>query len=369
MIRQTRIQIDAAAITQNLQLLKSWTGKDAFFCPMVKANGYGHGEVLVARIAEKSGTATALGVALYEEGVELRLAGIHAPILVFAPVNSGAVRLARDHRLTPVAGRFEDLELLAQDSLAVHLKFNTGMNRLGFDHSDLAPLKDFLKKHPELKVEGVCTHLSHGEEAHEVDGFTQRQLARFREMSEGFPGVRHAHKSASLVALHENSKPIGAEIGSRPGISLYGLPQNGNKTGKGLKPALKWITELIRFHNVAKGEAVGYGARWIAPRASVIGIVPVGYGDGYLRALSNKAEMLYRGARVPVVGSVCMDYTLIDLTAQAGHDMPLAGEEIVILGKQGDNAEISAGELADKAGTIAYEIVTAISRRVPREVI
>jgi alanine racemase len=335
---------------------------------MVKANGYGHGDVLVARIAEKSGTASALGVALYEEGVELRKAGLAKPILVFAPVSAAAVAALKEFRLTPVASRFDDLEALKHESLALHLKFNTGMNRLGFDQSDLAALKDWLKKHPNLKVEGVCTHLSHGEEAHDPAGFTERQLARFHELSEGFPGVRHAHKSASLVALHENSKSIGARVGSRPGISIYGLPQDGNKTGKGLKPALKWFTELIRFHNIEKGEAVGYGARWIAPRASVIGIVPVGYGDGYPRALSNKGEMLYRGRRVPVVGSVCMDYTLVDLTAAAGKEVPRAGEEIVILGKQGE-AEITAGELADKAGTIAYEIVTAISRRVPREVI
>jgi alanine racemase len=366
MIRQTRIQIDGAAITNNLQLLKSWNGKDAFFCPMVKANAYGHGETLVASLAEKSGMATALGVALYEEGIELRKAGIRAPVLVFGPVNPAAVKAAKEFQLTPVAGRIEDLRALSSESLALHLKFNTGMNRLGFDEGELPALKDFLKKHASLKVEGVCTHLSHGDDAHEPDGFTARQFARFHAMSEGFPGVRHAHKSASLMALHENSKPIDSKMGGRPGISIYGLP-DGNLLAKGLKPALKWSTELIRFHNVAKGEAVGYGARWIAPRASVIGIVPVGYGDGYLRALSNKGEMLYRGARVPVVGSVCMDYTLIDLTTQSG-ETPVAGEEIVIIGKQG-GAEITAGELAIKAGTIAYEIVTAISRRVPREVI
>lgn len=370
MIRPSRVQIDGGAILNNLRLLKQWTSAGAFFCPMIKANAYGHGEDLVARIIEDSQLATAMGVALFEEGAHLRDAGIKMPIVVFAPIDQTAVEVALTHRLTPVAGRFEDISALAsrKEEIALHLEFNTGMNRLGFDAADVGPLREFLKQHPNLHVEGVCTHLSHGEEAHDPNGPTQKQLARFFEMTKGFPGVRHAHKSASLVALHENGIASDPALGSRPGISLYGLPQDGDKTGRGLKPALKWSTELIRFHKIEKGEAVGYGGRWTAPRASIIGIVPVGYGDGYMRALSNKGEMLYRGERVPVVGSVCMDYTLLDLTPALKGTMPSLNEEIVILGRQ-QNAEISAGELANKAMTIAYEIATAISRRVPREVV
>jgi alanine racemase len=238
---------------------------------------------------------------------------------------------------------------------------------LGFDEADLASLQKTLKENPSLKVEGLCTHLTHGEEAHQPDGFTQRQLAQFKSMSAGFPGVRHAHKSASLAALNEHGQKSESGLGARPGISIYGLPQDGHKTAAGLKPLLHWSSELIRFHKVEKGRAVGYGARWTAPRDSIIGVVPVGYGDGYMRALSNKGEMLFRETRVPVVGSVCMDYTLIDLTEACSNENPRAGEEIVILGVQG-RSEITAGWTAEKAGTIAYEIVTGIQRRVAREV-
>ncbi|MGZ3722775.1 MAG: alanine racemase [Bdellovibrionales bacterium] len=372
MFRPTRIEVSRAAITHNLQLLKKWNGAGAFFCPMVKANAYGHGEVEVAHIVEKSGVATAMGVALYEEGLRLREAGITKNILVFAPIDPAAASAAITHQLTPVVGRFEDFQALLtlgnKNPLAIHLKFNTGMNRLGFDEIDLLGVRETLKQNPHLQVEGVCTHLSHGEEAHHPDGYTQKQFARFQAMTVGLPGVRHAHKSASLAALAEHSIAIDPAMGGRPGISIYGLPQDGHTTAQGLRAALRWSTELIRFHKVAKGEAVGYGARWIASRDSTIGIVPVGYGDGYQRALSNKGEMLYRETRVPVVGSVCMDYTLVDLTEALKGEGPRAGEEIVILGTQG-KAEVSAGFLAEKAGTIAYEIVTGIQRRVAREVI
>jgi alanine racemase len=229
MIRPTRVQVSSQAILQNLRLLKKWNGIGAFFCPMVKANAYGHGDVEVARLVEQSGIATALGVALYEEGVALREAGIMSPILVFAPVNSGAAKIAIEQRLTPVIGRFEDFQSLGEKiPCSVHVKLNTGMSRLGFDSSDLARLHEALKKYSNLKIEGVWTHLSHVEEAHEPDGYTQRQLARFREMSVGLPGVRHAHKSASLVALAENAVAIDPAVGSRPGISIYGLPQDGH---------------------------------------------------------------------------------------------------------------------------------------------
>lgn len=370
MFRKTRLQLDTAALKNNLQLLKRWNG-DSFFCPMVKANAYGHGDVAVAKVVESQG-ATAVGVALYEEGLRLREAGIRMPILVFAPLDRAAASAALTHQLTPVVGRFEDLNALlsvaGKSAIKFHLKFNTGMNRLGFDVSELAKLKLVLAENPLLQVEGVCTHLTHGEEAYDAEGVTSQQLIRLKEMSAGFPGVRHAHKSASLVALAEHSRPKDPGMGSRPGISLYGLPQHGHLTGKGLRPALRWSSQLVRVHSLEKGDAVGYGARWVAKKKSYVGVVPVGYGDGYMRALSNRGEMLFREMRVPVVGSVCMDYTLIDLTDACRGEMPGLDEEIVILGTQG-KGEVSAAFLAERAGTIAYETVTGIGRRNTREVV
>lgn len=365
MFRATQLRIDTQALKHNLQLLKKWT-RGEFFCPMVKANAYGHGEIIVARAAEETGV-SALGVALVEEGVRLREAGLRAPILTFAPLDVEAAAAVNRHCLTPVITRFEDIEALDKvgKPIGAHLKFNTGMQRLGFDSGDLARLKMEVQSRPWLKIEGTCTHLTHGEEAAEQGGRSQTQLKRFLEMCKDFPGARHAHKSASLASLMENHS---AGIGARPGIGIYGLPHDGRQIGAGLKPVLTWKTRLSHAHTVEKGENASYSARWTASRRSVVGLLPLGYGDGYLRALSNKGVVLYRGVRVPVVGSVCMDYTLVDLTDAVSDGVAQAGEEVVLIGEQ-KGKRIDAADLAELAGTISYEIVTAISARVAREAV
>lgn len=370
MSRSTRVLIDSQALIQNLTLLKRWNG-GRFFCPMVKANAYGHGDALVARVAQSVGV-DALGVALVEEGVRLRREGILGPILSFAPLDLVGAQTVLEFGLTPVAGRFEDLEAVLacgpSQPVSVHLKFNTGMQRVGFDVDEGARLRAYLDRHAaRLSVMGVCTHLSRGEDILEKDGPSQIQLQRLDAMSAGIPGVRHAHKSSSLAQVGpsgRNDFPFGA----RPGIGIYGLPHEGQDVGPGLRPVLRWETELIRVHTVEKGETVSYGGRWTASRRSVIGVLPLGYGDGYKRCLSNKGEMLFRGRRVPVVGSVCMDYIMLDLTETSGEGLPKAGEPVVILGEQG-RERISAVEIAEKAGTIAYEVVTAIGARVAREAV
>jgi alanine racemase len=189
----------------------------------------------------------------------------------------------------------------------------------------------------------------------------------FRQFASEFPtALPHAHKSSSLAVLRERVASSG--LGARPGISLYGLPHHLNQVADGLLPVLSWQTELTHFHMVEKDKSVGYSSRWMAARRSVIGVVPVGYGDGYSRALSNKGQMLFRGRRVPVVGSVCMDYTMVDLTDAIQGGDPQPGEAVVLVGAQ-EREVISVGELAEKAGTIAYEVVTSISRRIPREAV
>ncbi len=367
MLRATNLKIDTATLQQNLALLRLWNGAANFFCPMVKANAYGHGLELVARaVATTKGGASALGVALVEEGLELRRLGIDLPILVFAPLDNASADAVFEFKLTPVAGRFEDLIALGKHALKVHLKFNTGMNRLGFTAGEIPSLQQMLQQSPGLEVTGVCTHLSHGDEIDQPEGYSQTQLKRLHQWTKDFPGVRHAHKSSSLATLARSKIAKTDEVGARPGIGLYGLAHDADKTGPGLRPILSWRTHLVRTHAVEKDEAVSYSARWVAPRRSRIGVVPVGYGDGYRRALSNKGEMLYRGQRVPVVGSVCMDYTLIDLTDVCRDEPAQVGEEVVLIGQQGLH-EVSALELAEKAGTIVYEVVTGITQRVARE--
>lgn len=366
MSRPTRVEIQTEALRHNLEILKAANGS-AFFCPMIKANAYGHGLGIVAGVVEKVGADMA-GVALLEEGVEVRRLGFDIPILSFAPLNPGDTETLESQRITPVIGRFEDFKVLSRFSGSVHIKFNTGMQRLGFDQEQIPELMRTLKARPELQVVGLCTHMTHGEDILDDTGQSAHQFRLFLEMSNGFSGVRHAHKSSTLAVCAAAGNKIHAAIGARPGISLYGLPHDGPRVAPGLKPVLRWVSELTHVHRVEKGESVSYSGRWTASRRSWIGVVPLGYGDGYPRALSNKGQMLFRGERVPVAGSVCMDYTLLDLTDACKDGDPKAGEGVVVIGEQGA-ARIAVYELADLAGTISYEIVTAISARVAREAV
>jgi len=363
--RPTLVRVNGSALEGNLRWLKQKNGA-AFFCPMLKANAYGHGDQIVGRVVERVG-ADAVGVALIEEGLQLRAQGFRSiPILVFAPFDQEGARAMGEHQLTPIVCRVQDLETLSKcaDNVEFHLKFNTGMNRLGLDAEDLPAVRHYLQKNPQLKVTGVCTHFSRGEDINEAGGHTHQQLEAFLRLSQEFPGVRHAHKSISLIRRKHELTPEVPSIGSRPGIAVYGLEGDGQH----LQRALSWHTELVNVHHISQGTAVGYGGRWVAPRDSWVGVVPVGYGDGYMRGLSNRAHMLFRGKRVPVVGSVCMDYTLLDLTACSLDGVPQNGEHVVVLGTQGQQ-EISAQELADHLGTISYEVVTAIHPRVMRELV
>lgn len=361
-MRATRVTLDAAAFKHNLSLLKGQNGK-AFFCPMIKANAYGHGVEHLAPLLEAAG-ADAAGVALVEEGAQLRRLGFKLPILVFAPLEKGDAETLREQRLTPVLTRFQDLEVAVKSGAGAHIKFNTGMQRLGFDREQLPELRERLKTSG-LKVEGVCTHCTHGEDAADPAGPTVKQFELFLQMSQGFPGVRHAHKSATLASTLSKLHP---ELGARPGISIYGLPYEGNLSSAGLKPVLSLKTTLSHVHNLEKGAHVSYGSRWTAARRSTIGVVPVGYADGYSRQLTNKGVMLFRGVKVPVTGTVCMDYVLLDLTDACQEGAPQAGEEVCVIGRQGA-LEITAFEVGERAGTIAYEVVTRLSARLRREVI
>lgn len=361
----TRLELDLSALQNNIRELQRVNG-DNFFCPMIKANAYGHGVGLIAPALLGSGV-TQLGVARVDEGVELRRLGIKSSILIFSPLSRGDADAVHEFALTPVVGRFEDMDELSglKTPLTIHLKFNTGMQRHGFDESDVANLKDRLRKFPQWTIAGTCTHLTHGEESLNGDGPTARQFARFLKMSEGFPGLRHAHKSSSLAVPPD--KKIHPQVGARPGISIYGLPHNGRETAPGLKPVATWRSRLTNIHRIEKGESASYSGRWVAPRRSWIGVVPVGYGDGYSRLHSNKGRMIYRGHQVPVIGSVCMDYTLLDLTEALSGGTPQAGEDVILMGREGTVA-LGAEDLAETTGTIAYEVLTSVSARVARVV-
>ena len=384
--RRTYASVDLAAIQSNFRLLRDAIPQGAFVCPMVKADAYGHGDVAVARALRDAG-ALHLGVALIEEAVRLREKGDRGSLLFFGVNDDESSQELLDRSITLVASEWHQLHSLAaalkRNPLATakaHVNFNTGMNRLGFSPDEGGKLRDWFAENPNLELEGLCTHLLQGEDAGEADGETARQLSAFAKALEAFRGVKvlaHVMNSAAVAGMWrkvldeshfgESAKSFWP-IGSRPGIGIYGV-QSGAKSGAKppLKPALSFRSHIAALHRLQPGEATSYNARWRAQRSSLVGVVPAGYADGYFRNLTNKGQVLVRGKRAPVVGTVCMDYFMVDLTDVAGATGGEieAGEEVVMIGGQ-NGAVITAEEVAEWAGTIAYEILTRIGPRVPR---
>jgi alanine racemase len=334
---------------------------------MVKANAYGHGAPAVAKALAAEGS-DAFGVATLEEGIELRETGIRAPILVSAGVYLEQLDQFLQNNLTPVVHELETLrglEAAAQDrgnTVGIHLKVDTGMGRIGLLAAEIDSWLPELSKLQALKLEGIFSHFSDGESVNEE--YTETQLKSFLFIVErlrraGFDSpLLHMAKSAALITL-----PAAHFTMVRPGLILYGIypsPHMANQIT--LRPVLSWTTRILQLKRVPTSSSIGYGRTFVTQRESLIATLPVGYADGYQRAFSNRAAVLVRGARAPVVGRVSMDLTTADVTDIRGVQQ---GDEVVLLGRQG-NAEISADEMAAWANTISYEILTSISTRVPR---
>jgi alanine racemase len=384
MHRRSYARVDLGNLAKNFQTLRGLLPEGSFVCPMVKANAYGHGDVEVSRRLEKEG-AKQLGVALVEEGIKLRKAGIKIPILVFSLFEDFSVPVMLENNLTPVASQWSQLEKLnelVKKPIDLHIKFNTGMTRLGFAVSDASKLREWFEANPKLKLKGVSTHLLRGDDAGIPGGDSESQLIRLEEAAKAFSGMNvivHALNSSGAVTMHarlKNKKAMAKGVqwpmGARFGIALYGgIPSSLETNDVQLKPVMSLRSHIALTHKIPAGEKVSYNAIWKATRPSVIGVVPMGYADGFPRIYSNNAEVLCRGKRVPVVGTVCMDYFMVDLTDIVGADIAgaspeLVGEEVVLFGSQGSDT-ISAEELAKRASTISYEVFTRISDRVPRQ--
>jgi alanine racemase len=358
--RPTRAMVDLEAIRRNVRALKP---QDVELMAVVKANAYGHGDVPVARAALEAG-ATWLGVALVEEGLGLRMAGIEAPILVLSEAPPGAEAVALAHRLTPSVYTPVGLRRLAQASrgtVGVHVKVDTGMHRVGVWPSEDTPA--FVREVSDagLEVEGIFTHLANSEDD-EVT--TKLQLERFDAAVEAAraagaaPRYIHAANSGGLLRHPEAHRDL-----VRAGIAIYGIPPApGLDEGIGLRPALTWRTSVASAKRLEAGERLSYGHRYELHEPAWIATVPVGYADGYPRRAWSTAEVLLGGRRRRIAGTVTMDQLMVE----CGEDRPEPGDEVVLLGRQGDE-EITAWELAEHAGTVSYEIVTRIGPRVPRE--
>ncbi len=355
-LRPTVARVDLDAVRHNVRALRP---EGAELMVVVKADGYGHGAAPVARAALEAG-ATWLGVALVEEGIALREGGIDAPVLVLAEFPRGSEKEALAAGLTPTVYTEEGLRALAgAGATGVHLKVDTGMHRAG-----LWPPEDavaFARRVVEagLSLEGLWTHFARSEEDEET---TRAQLRRFLAVAEAVraegiaPRYLHAANSAAVLRYPETHLDL-----VRVGIGAYGVaPAQG--LAPGLRPALSWCSAVALVKRLPAGEAVSYGHRYRLERPATVATVPVGYADGYLRALSCRADVLIRGRRRRVAGSVTMDHILVD----CGDDRVAPGDEVVLLGRQGDEV-ITAEELAERAGTIPYEILTSVGPRVPRE--
>jgi alanine racemase len=357
--RHTWIEVDLESIRHNTRILKPETAE---LMAVVKANGYGHGDVEVAGAAIEAG-ATWVGVALVEEGLKLRRAGIEAPILVLSELPAGSEAVALAHRLTPTlysGGGLERLSAAVRGPVPVHVKVDTGMHRVGVWPPEDAPAFARRVREAGLEVEGLFTHFARSEED-EVT--TKEQLDRFLETAGAVrsggvsPRLLHAANSGATI-LHAGSH---LDL-VRPGIALYGIePAPGIGAHLGLRPALTWRSQVSAVKRLAAGEATSYGHRYRLERDSWVATVPVGYADGYPRQLTNLGEVLIGGCRCRVAGTVTMDQVIVD----CGDVEVRIGEEVVLIGGQG-NERIEADALGRLFGTIGYEIVSRIGGRVPR---
>jgi len=366
-MRPTVAEIDLGAIAKNVACAARRAGPAAAVMAVVKADGYGHGAVPVARTALAAG-ATWLGVAMPEEAAPLRAAGLGRRILVLGPIAPEqaelVVSLGLDQCVTD-PGQAEALARAAAPRgrvVPLHLKIETGMGRVGIAPERAPGAAARIAALSGVRLDGVMTHFAEAEA--DDQGFTRAQLAAFTRTLEALraagvgPVLRHAANSAGLLYVPEARLDL-----VRPGIMLYGChPRGGGHQDPELAPALRLRTAVSQVKDVPRGGSVSYGRTFIAPRDTRVATLPLGYADGVSRALSSRGQVLIRGRRAPIVGRVCMDMLMVDATTipEVG-----IGDEAVLIGRQGD-LEISADEVAGLLGTISYEVLCRIGPRVPR---
>jgi alanine racemase len=371
-VRPTRAEINLGHLRHNLKTVKRAAGRSLVF-GVLKADAYGHGAPAVARTLERSGI-DGFCVALLEEAVELREAGIGAPILVMGGYNGQAWGEVLARRVTPVVYDVAQAEGLAREvrlaqargaaPVSVHFKIDTGMGRLGCELQQIPKVLERMREIAEIRIDGLMTHLAGADD--EELGAVTLQLERFQQATKTArilgiaPEIRHAANSAALFRCRDARLDW-----VRPGIALFGVaPRFGDKID--LRPAMSIRTEIVALRKLGKGEPLGYGWTWRAPRPSVVATIPMGYADGLSRHLSNRGEVLVAGKRARIVGTVSMDLTMIDVTDHPGAAIR---DEVMVLGPQqgalGKDV-ITAAEIATHVGTIPWDILTSVSRRVPR---
>jgi alanine racemase len=363
----THVTINLEHVTHNLQVLQTLVGRRPLW-PAIKANAYGHGAELIARHLVNLGYRR-LCVAHVTEAIALLEAGIQATFIILSatlPEHCNAIVAYGCEAVVCTQEMLEGLDRAAERArrrVAIHLKVDTGMGRIGIQPNEVVRFLERCRRFPTLSVAGVMSHFPRAQERDK--SFSHQQIERFRQVraatSQYGVNAYHLANSAAIFDL-----PTSYFDAVRPGIAIYGLKPSATITNPqvhNLKPVLEWKTRITFLKEVPAATGLSYGHTFHTDKASLIATIPLGYGDGISLLLSNRFDLLVSGKRCPQVGRICMDQCLLDVTVLRGHVQ--LGDDVVIIGKQGEE-EVTADELADKIGTINYEIVAHIAHRVPR---
>ncbi len=361
--RPTWAEIDTSALKSNIRSLRRHVAPSARFLAVVKAEAYGHGALGVAGAALEEG-AWGFGVATPYEGQLLRAARVETPIIILSPTFPQQAEDVLKNRLTPAVTSLETAAALSASAPGpqeIHVKVNTGMNRSGISCEEAPDFIRAVSALPNIIVAGVFSHFAGADDPDRHPAYDQfdRFEALLRRLGDAGlrPPIAHIANSAALIDMPETSLDM-----VRAGLAMYGMyPSSFVSRSVKLAPVLGWKTRIVETRRLAPGDAVSYSGTWIAPRPTTVALLPVGYADGYRRALSNRGAVLIGGRRCPVAGRVCMDLTVVDV----GDAEVKPGDEAVLIGRQGTE-EITADEMAGWIGTNNYEVTTQVSYRVPR---
>jgi len=357
-------EIDLGAIAHNIRQIRKISAKNAQICAVVKADAYGHGAIAVARTVLRAG-ADRLAVAIINEALELRKAGFRVPILILGYTPTCQATIVVDHDITQTIFSMDSAKALSGAAVAagkivnVHIKIDTGMGRIGVGPKDAGMFAEAVVALPGIKIEGVFSHFATADSRDK--SFTYEQYQQFSEGLQYIEAkgitipIRHIANSAAILDLpHMHLDMV------RPGIILYGLwPSDEVEQTIELRPAMKFKAQVAFVKDMPAHQAISYGRTYITERLSRIATLPVGYADGWSRLLANKASVSIRGQRAPLVGRVCMDQCMIDVTHIPGVE---PSDEALLFG----GADLPVEEVADYMGTINYEIVCMVGKRVPR---
>jgi alanine racemase len=363
-MRPTRVEIDLSAIRHNLQKIRKFTGRKIMMA--IKADAYGHGAPEVGRLAQEHALVDMFGVTSLEEGIDLRQAGIRLPILIFTLIDPSQedIDTLCEHNLIPTMADTILVDALVKGArrwnrpIDVHFKTDTGMGRLGFPPEESLAVINSISSIREIRITGIYTHFPISDQKDKT--FTRQQIHLFQQMLDKAHmlgrelGLRHCANSGAILDHPDSHMDI-----VRPGILCYGLyPSKESTRNLDIQPAMTMKSGIMFIKRVKKGTSLSYGLTYTTERDTYIATIPVGYADGYPRALSNKAKVIINGKTYPIVGRICMDQCLIEL----GNDIYPIGQEVTLFGTH----TITAQDVADWCDTIPYEITCNMSRRVPR---